>query len=87
MCAEGQNEKEIFKLLGRFESAFCVAPAEKPVPEHLVPWWLLTKMLFCLFDADLHLICIYLSYESCHMGDYFTSGYVLMSKHESKLFY
>lgn len=72
-----------------FESAsdFCVAPPEKPVPEHLVPWWLLTKMLFCLFDADSHLICICLSYEYYHMGDCFTSGYVLMSKHESKLLY
>lgn len=41
--------------------------------------------LYCWFDADLHLICMYLIYKHCYVLGLFTSGYVLMRKHESRL--
>lgn len=41
------------------------------------------KRYFHLFDADLHLISIYLSYEYHHAGDCLTSGYVLMRMFEN----
>lgn len=80
-----QRNKPLHLKRCKHSSDSSVANAGGLVPKHLVPWWLLTKMLFCLFDAELHLICICLSYEYLHMGDCFTSGYVLMRKSESKV--